>query len=139
MWKQGIIIFFKNNQDEKMIGYITIGTNDLEKAGKYYDELFSVIEANRIMADEHIILWAKKPGDAMFSVIVPNDGKEATIGNGTMAAIAVDSLATIEKLHAKALSLGATCEGKPGPRGDSYNFGYVRDLEGNKMAFFSIV
>ena len=122
-----------------MIGYITIGTNDLEKSGKYYDELFSVIGARRIMADDHIILWAKKPGDAMFSVVIPHDGQTATIGNGTMSAIVVDGLATIKKLHAKALSLGATDEGEPGPRGDGqFYFGYVRDLEGNKMAFYSM-
>ena len=121
-----------------MIGYITIGTNDLEKSGKYYDELFSVIGAGRIMADDHIILWAKNPGDAMFSVITPHDGQKATVGNGTMAAILVDSLTTIKKLYAKALSLGATDEGDPGPRGDTFFFGYVRDPDGNKMAFYSM-
>ncbi len=122
-----------------MIGYITIGTNNLEKSGKYYDELFSVIGAGRIMSDDHIILWAKKPGDAMFSVITPEDGKAATVGNGTMPAIIVDGLDTIKKLHAKALSLGATDEGEPGPRGDGqFYFGYVRDPDGNKMAFYSM-
>jgi catechol 2,3-dioxygenase-like lactoylglutathione lyase family enzyme len=120
-----------------MIGYITIGTNDLEKSGKYYDELFSVIAAQRIMADDHIILWAKKPGDAMFSVITPHDGKPATVGNGTMASIFVDSLDIVNKLHAKALTLGATDEGLPGPRGETgMCFAYVRDPDGNKMAFY---
>ncbi len=119
-----------------MIGYMTIGTNDLEKAGKFYDELFSIIGAKRLMADDHIILWATNPGAGMFSVITPNDEQSATVGNGTMVAFAVDDLDTIKRMHAKVLALGGTDEGEPGPRGDDYNFGYARDLEGNKMAFY---
>ena len=122
-----------------MIGYVTLGTNNLVETGKYYDELFNVIGAVRIMADDHIILWAKKPGDAMFSIVTPFDGQKATVGNGAMAAIAVDNLATIKKLYDKAIELGAICEGEPGPRGDNgFCFGYVRDIEGNKMAFYSL-
>jgi predicted enzyme related to lactoylglutathione lyase len=119
-----------------MIGYMTFGTNDLEKAGKFYDELFEIIGAKRFMSDDHIILWATKQGIGMFSVITPNDGKAATVGNGTMAAFAVDSLDTIKRMHTKVLELGGSDEGEPGPRGDSFNFGYARDLEGNKMAFY---
>lgn len=119
-----------------MIGYVTVGTNDLAKAGKFYDELFEIIGAKRLMADDHIILWATKPGVGMFSVITPNDGKTATAGNGNMSAFAVDSLETIKKMHAKVLELGGTDEGEPGPRGNDYYFGYARDLEGNKMAFY---
>lgn len=119
-----------------MIGYVTIGTNDLEKAGKFYDELFEIIGATRFMADDHIILWATKPGMGMFAVITPHDGKTATIGNGNMSAFAVDSLDTIKKMHAKVLELGGTDEGEPGPRGDNFNFGYARDLECNKIAFY---
>jgi predicted lactoylglutathione lyase len=119
-----------------MIGYITLGTNDLEKYGKFYDELLSIIGATRFMADDHIIIWGTKPGHAMFSLITPNDGKTATVGNGTMAAFKVDDLDTIKKLHAKAIELGGTDEGAPGPRGDTMDFGYARDLEGHKLAFF---
>ena len=90
-----------------MIGYMTVGTNDLEKAGQFYDELFTIIGAKRFMADDHIIIWAIKPGAGMFSVIKPNDGKKATVGNGTMVAFAVDSFEKVKNLHAKALALGA--------------------------------
>ena len=119
-----------------MIGYMTIGTNDLESAGKFYDALFETIGATRLMADDHIILWGTNPEAALFSVIVPNDGKKATVGNGTMVAFKVKNLETIKKMHAKVLALGGVCEGEPGPRGETFNFGYARDLEGNKMAFY---
>ena len=119
-----------------MIGYMTIGTNDLEKSGEFYDELFSILGAKRMMADEHIIVWMTKYDNGMFSVITPNNGKKATVGNGTMIAFKVNDLDTIKHLHAKALELGGADEGEPGPRGDNFNFGYARDLEGNKMAFY---
>lgn len=121
-----------------MIGYMTVGTNDLEKAGKFYDALFETIGAKRFMEDEHIILWGTKPDAAFFSVITPNNKKTATVGNGTMVAFKVDNLETIKRMHAKVLELGGTDEGQPGPRGETYSFGYARDLEGNKMAFYSV-
>jgi catechol 2,3-dioxygenase-like lactoylglutathione lyase family enzyme len=121
-----------------MIGYATLGTNDLAKASAFYDALLGEIGAKRMMADDHITIWTDGKGAGMLSVIVPNDGKAATVGNGAMIALAVDNLATIEKLHAKALELGATDEGAPGARGETMNFGYIRDLEGHKIAFFCL-
>ena len=121
-----------------MIGYVTLGTNDFEQSGGFYDSLLGEIGARRIMEDDHIILWSTKPGVAMLSVIKPNDGQPATVGNGTMVALLVEDLATIKRMHAKALALGGTDEGTPGPRGNDMNFGYVRDLEGNKLAFYSM-
>jgi len=119
-----------------MIGYTTLGTNDFAKSGKFYDNLLAQLGAKRVMEDEHIIIWSNKPKAAMIAVIKPHNGQPATVGNGTMVALVVKDLATIESLHSKALELGATCEGAPGPRGDNMNFGYVRDLEGNKLAFY---
>lgn len=119
-----------------MIGYVTLGTNNFEKAGEFYDALLGEIGARRVMEDDHIIIWSTKPGASMLSVIKPNNGEPATVGNGTMVALLVDDLATIERLHAKALALGGTDEGAPGLRGDTMSFGYVRDLEGNKLAFY---
>ncbi len=120
-----------------MIGYATLGTNDLAKASAYYDELLGELGASRMMADDHITVWADASGKGMVAVITPFDEKPATVGNGAMLALAVDSLATIEKLHAKAIALGGTDDGAPGPRGDNgMNFGYVRDPEGHKLAFF---
>ena len=119
-----------------MIGYMTLGTNDLEKYSKFYDELFTIIGASRVMHDDHITLWATKPELAMFALITPNNKKMASVGNGTMTAFKVKDLETIRLLHAKAIELGGTDEGEPGPRGDTLDFGYVRDLEGNKLAFY---
>lgn len=121
-----------------MIGYVTLGTNDLEKAAAFYDQLFGVIGAGRFMETEQFIAWAVAPDQPAMSVTKPFDGNTATVGNGTMVALAVDSQEKVKALHAKAIELGGTDEGAPGPRGDSgFYAGYFRDLDGNKLnAFF---
>jgi catechol 2,3-dioxygenase-like lactoylglutathione lyase family enzyme len=120
-----------------MIGYTTFGTNDLERAGKFYDGLFAVLGGKRAMATDGLILWATGPGTPMVGVIKPHDGKTATRGNGTMIALAAKDKAQVDAIYAKAIELGGTDEGKPGPRGGNFYAGYFRDLDGNKLnAFF---
>jgi catechol 2,3-dioxygenase-like lactoylglutathione lyase family enzyme len=121
-----------------MIGYITIGTNDLARAGKYYDDLFSDLGAKRGMETDRFIGWSTGPGAPMFSVIKPYDGKPAAPGNGNMISIFVADTKQIDALHAKALKLGGKDEGAPGPRGDGFYGAYFRDLDGNKICFFKM-
>ncbi|MBV1915530.1 MAG: VOC family protein [Pseudomonadales bacterium] len=120
-----------------MIGYTTVGTNDLERAGSFYDALFAELGAGRAMATDRLIMWTDKPGNPMFGVITPFDEKPCSAGNGVMISLAVGNPEIVAKLHAKALELGGSDEGEPGPRGEGgANFGYVRDLDGNKLAFY---
>jgi predicted lactoylglutathione lyase len=120
-----------------MIGYVTLGTNDLQRAAKFYDALLGEIGAKRAMEMETFIAWATAPNTPMVSVIKPFDGKPATVGNGVMVALMMDSKDKVDRLHKKALELGGKDEGKPGPRGDGFYAGYFRDLDGNKLnAFF---
>lgn len=120
-----------------MIGYVTLGTNDLQRAAGFYDQLLGELGAKRAMEMETFIAWATAPNTPMISVIKPFDGKPATVGNGVMVAIMVDSKEKVQALHKKALALGGKDEGAPGPRGDGFYAGYFRDLDGNKLnAFF---
>jgi predicted lactoylglutathione lyase len=120
-----------------MIGYVTLGTNDLERAAVFYDELLTVIGADRFMEEETFIAWAVAPGAPALSVTKPYDGNTATVGNGVMVALAVETTDHVDVLHAKALELGGTDEGAPGPRGDSgFYAAYFRDLDGNKLNVF---
>lgn len=121
-----------------MIGYTTLGTNDLEKAAAFYDALFADLDLKRITPNDRLVLWSSKAGAAMLGVIKPFDGQPASAGNGTMVALLVDDAETVAKLHAKALELGGRDEGEVGPRGGgAMTFGYVRDLDGNKLAFYA--
>jgi catechol 2,3-dioxygenase-like lactoylglutathione lyase family enzyme len=121
-----------------MIGYVTLGTNDLPRAARFYDALLSVIGSKRYMEMGRAIAWAGvPPGSPGLSVGTPFDGKSATVGNGVMVALGVDSRAKVDALYHKALELGGTDEGPPGPRGTGgFYAAYFRDLDGNKLSAF---
>ncbi len=120
-----------------MIGYVTLGTNNYEAAAKFYDELLAVVGAKRFMESDRFIAWAVSPTQPSLGIIKPFDGQVASVGNGTMVALVVNSRDKVDALHAKALELGGKDEGPAGPRGDSgFYAGYFRDLDGNKLNVF---
>ena len=119
-----------------MIGYVTLGANDVEKAAAFYDELLGLIGAKRFMETEKFVAWSTGPKSPALSVTTPFDGNDATVGNGVMVALAVDSTEMVDALHAKALELGGADEGAPGPRGGGFYAAYFRDLDGNKLNAF---
>ena len=120
-----------------MIGYTTVGTNDIAKAARFYDALLAELGAKRAMEMDGFIAWAAAPNSPMVSVIKPHDGKPATVGTGVMVALAAASKAQVDQIHRKALELGGKDEGAPGPRGDGFYAAYLRDLDGTKLnAFF---
>ena len=120
-----------------MIGYVTLGTNDLPRAARFYDALLGSLGAKRLMEFGSFIAWGTGPDTPMLALTVPFDKKPATVGNGVMVALHVDSKAKVDAIYPQALALGARDEGPAGPRGDSFYAGYFRDLDGNKLnAFF---
>jgi len=119
-----------------MIGYVTLGTSDLARAAKFYDALLAEIGAGRFMEADNFIAWGTGPDAPGIGLIYPHDGKPATVGNGVMVAIVVDSSEKVDRLYNKAIELGATDEGPAGPRGEGFYAGYFRDLDGNKLNFF---
>lgn len=119
-----------------MIGYTTVGTNDLPRACAFYDALFAVIGAKRTMDLGRGVAWGVSRTAPGFAVIKPYDGEPATVGNGVMIALVVNRRELVDELHAKALALGAKDEGPVGLRGEHFYAGYFRDLDGNKLNVF---
>lgn len=117
------------------LGYVTIGTNDFERATAFYDALLGAVGGKRAFPTPNGQIYALGKGP-MVMVTKPYDGQPATAGNGAMVAIAVDTKEEVAALHAKALELGGACEGPPGPRGAFGEFAYFRDLDGNKLCAF---
>ena len=122
-----------------MIGYVTLGTNDLDRAVKFYDALVAEMGGKRFLEDEGtFVAWAVDPEKPGIAATKPFNGEAATVGNGIMVALQVDSSDKVDAFYNKAIELGATDEGKPGPRGDGFYAGYFRDLDGNKLNFFCV-
>lgn len=128
-----------------MIGYVTVGTNDIAKAQAFYDSLLGTIGGKRLMEmPEHggFTMYGTNLTSPAIAVTQPYDGNAATVGNGNMVAIVMDERSRVDTFYAKAIELGASCEGKPGLRGEegdqAFYGAYFRDLDGNKFCAFRI-
>jgi hypothetical protein len=119
-----------------MIGYATLGTNDLARAAAFYDTLLADIGAKRLWEYDRGIGWGVAMDKPSLAVMKPFDGQPATVGNGVMIGLVVNSRDKVAQVHKKALELGGADEGAVGPRGDSFYGGYFRDLDGNKLVVF---
>ena len=119
-----------------MIGYCMFGTNDLARAATFYDALLAEMGAKRLMDFGSCIVWGTTMDRPSLGVGKPYDGQAASVGNGVMVALMADSKATVDRMHAKALALGAQDEGAAGPRSEGFYCGYFRDLDGNKLNVF---
>jgi len=114
------------------------GSNDIEKAKGFYDDILGVIGVRGIL--EHGSggrIYGNGQGLPILSVVRPFDGRAATAGNGSMASLICDSREQVAAIHGRALELGGRDEGAPGIRaggdsGDVYA-AYFRDLDGNKI------
>jgi catechol 2,3-dioxygenase-like lactoylglutathione lyase family enzyme len=120
-----------------MILYITLGTNDLDTATRFYDPVMGALGLVRARTEADEIGFMA-PGDARCRVWVtrPHDGKVATVGNGSMPAFVAASHEAVDAFHKAALAHGGTDEGAPGlrPYGPSFYAAYVRDPDGNKLS-----
>lgn len=117
-----------------MLAYVTIGTNDLPRAGAFYDALLAELGGKRVMEQpDYFIAWSTGAQGAGLGVSIPFDKQPATVGNGCMVALQADSRAQVDRIHASALALGGTDEGAPGQRSEGFYAGYFRDLDGNKL------
>lgn len=121
-----------------MIGYVSLGTKDMQRASAFYDALLAELGAQRTLNFDRFVIWGKSPSEAALAVCTPYDGNHATVGNGVMVALACADRAEVDRLYARALALGATDEGAPGERGPGFYAAYFRDLDGNKLNFFKI-
>lgn len=120
-----------------MIGYVTVGTNDLARAARFYDAIAAEMGVGRMMEFDNFIAWGTPGGAAGIAATMPFDGNAASVGNGVMVAFEAKDQAQVDWLYAIALAHGGTDEGPPGPRGDSgFYAGYFRDPDGNKLNAF---
>lgn len=122
-----------------MIGYATIGSNDLERATEFYDKVFGALGGRRTFAmGDRMQFYGSKEIPGMIAVCKPYDEKPASAGNGTMFGLMAQTREAVDAAHAAALAAGAQCEGAPGARTDTFYGAYFRDLDGNKICVFKM-
>ena len=123
-----------------MIGFVMIGTNDLQKAVKFYDVLLETINLKRVVTNEKYVGYSskRKPEDIEFYVTNPVNKEKATYGNGTQISFVVESKETVDKFYNLGIKLGGKDEGAPGIRSSDY-YCYIRDFDGNKICAFAKV
>jgi len=126
-----------------VIGYITLGTDDLDRSRAFYDALLGEIGASRLMEmDSGFTLYGTGWGQPGLAVTRPHDGQPARAGNGNMVSLVMDSRDKVDRLHARALELGGSDEGAPGVRGEegdrAFYGAYFRDPDGNKLCAFRV-
>lgn len=119
-----------------MIGYVTLGTDELPRAARFYDAIAAEMGTGRMMDFETFIAWGTPGGGAGIGLTKPFDGKPATVGNGVMVALEAKDKDQVQRLYDIALAHGGTDEGAPGPRGEGFYAGYFRDPDGNKLNAF---
>lgn len=121
-----------------MLGYVTLGTNDLQKAGAFYDQFFAPFKAKRVLEVPRGIFWGTSLTSPFVGVMTPLNGNEANCGNGTMVALAAESREQVDAMYKHALSLGCTCEGGPGERMPGFYAAYFRTPEGHKFNAYKL-
>lgn len=120
-----------------MLGYVTLGTNDLARAAKFYDAIAAELGVGRMMENEQFIAWGVPGGGAGLGLTKPFDGKPATVGNGVMVALEAKDRAQVDRIYKLAMGMGAQDEGAPGQRFPGFYAAYFRDPDGNKLNAFS--
>jgi len=123
-----------------MYSHTTIGANDLARARRFYDAVLAPLGLEVRYADEAIIGWGQPGGRPQFLVVRPFDGREPSVGNGSMIALLAPKRSIVDACHAAALAQGGTDEGGPGLRPHyhrNYYGAYFRDLDGNKICIVS--
>ena len=124
-----------------MIGYVMVGTNDLDKAISFYDEVLKSLNLKRVETDPEYAAYApmEKSTEIEFYVTKPFNKEKATNGNGTQVSFLTDTREKVEKFHKIGIDLGGKDEGLPGirPSGGDVYYAYVRDLDGNKICAYT--
>ena len=123
-----------------MLSSVCLGTNDIARAGAWYDTVLGTLGMGRLMDHDNELGFGPAKGWPQVYIVRPYNNAPATAGNGTQIAFRAPDQDTVKRFHAAALQAGGTDEGAPGPRDyvPGYYGAYCRDLDGNKLHIFHL-
>lgn len=110
-----------------------IGSNDLERARKFYDATFVALGGNPGEIDPRgRLIYAHEGGRLMITT--PINGQPATAANGGTIGIAAASQNHVLAWHDAGISHGGiSIESPPTERPNGVFVAYLRDPDGNKL------
>ena len=117
-----------------LVSHVSVGANDLHRAGLFYDAVLATIGARRVM--EHGVGIGYGRTFPEFWVAQPQDGKRADVGNGTHVCFSAPDEKAVMDFHAAGLAAGGFDDGAPGRRpqyAPGYYAAFLRDPDGNKV------
>ena len=124
-----------------MIGYVMVGTNNLNKAISFYDALLKILDLKRVKTESEYAAYAPKDNESVieFYVTKPFNKEKANFGNGTQVSFVTDNRSKVDEFHEIGIKAGGKSEGSGGerPKGSGVYYSYVRDLDGNKICVFT--
>jgi catechol 2,3-dioxygenase-like lactoylglutathione lyase family enzyme len=122
------------DENPSIMSHVSIGTNDFDRAVRFYDAVLPTLGAGRILEHPGAIAWGKHYPE--FWVQTPIDGRPAAVGNGTHVGFLATSRQQVDAFYRAALTAGARDDGAPGGRphyGTPYYGCFVRDPDGHKI------
>ena len=127
-----------------MLSYVTIGANDIQRSERFYSAILCPLGYERREQLNAVVYSLPDApnhynGPGAIYVKIPYDGRDATVGNGSMLAFTAATQKLVRDLHAAGRQAGGSDEGAPGFRNDysaQFYVGYLRDDVGNKVALF---
>lgn len=123
-----------------MFSHIMVGSNDIERAKRFYDAVLGVLGVAAPFRDKnatgHTRLFYRHEGNT-FAVVEPINSEPATVANGGTIGFKCHSPEQVKAFHDVAVAHGGlSIENPPGLREGSFGslyLAYVRDPDGNKL------
>ncbi|HKU98399.1 MAG TPA: VOC family protein [Vineibacter sp.] len=118
-----------------MLGHLSFGVEDLERAARFYDRILAPLGFERVWSNERGVGFGEKGGGDKLALFA-RPGQVVAPGAGFHLAFDAPDRAAVDAFHAAAMAAGGRDAGAPSPRpqyGDTYYAAFVIDLDGYKL------
>ena len=118
-----------------MLHHVSLGVQNLERSGSFYDAVLSTLGYVRVWADSTAIGYGR-PGGGDQLALKLRPRADVVPGRGFHVAFSAPSRDAVVRFHDAAIRHGGTDNGWPGPRphyGEGYYAAFVLDPDGHRI------